>query len=267
MEKLPWNLGRKGLVLGLIGLITLVSLVLMGSRSAQVRLFQSTATCQFSSVPYETGFPDEPQVYGSAYFLLLEFEVVRSQMILDPVIHQLDLTSQLAGRFNRGQKLTPDQAREVLLRRLKVSLPPGLNSHKLEVTVASEQPNEASTIANAIVLRYQNYRRETLQQRYLWSIQQIEQKITLARTNPQEFAKSLRGRPSIEQQQAYLQELVRKLESFREESASPVEVVKILQSATPAAERRWWRLERSWFSEIASQLSEGLGIGDSFTPP
>lgn len=262
MKKLPWNLGRKGLVLSLVALVLLV---LMGSRSAQVRLYQSTAICQVASELLEKGVMEEQQVYGSPYFLLVEFEVFKSQTILDPVIHQLDLTGRFAGRFRHGQKLTTDQAREILFRRLRVSQSRDLK--ELEVTAASELPDEASTIANAIVLRYQNYRRETLQQRYLWSIQQIEQKITLARTNPQEFAKSLRGRPSIEQQQAYLQELIRKLESFREESASPVEVVKILQSATPAAERRWWRLERSWFSEIASQLSEGLGIGDSFTPP
>lgn len=264
MKKLPWNLGRKGLALGLFAL---VSLVLMGSRSAQVRLYQSTATCQVASELLEKGVMEEQQVYGSPYFLLVEFEVVRSQTILDPVINQLDLTSQFAGRFNHGRKLTTDEAREVLGRRLRVFQSKDFKAPKLEVTVASEQPEEASAIADAIILRYQNYHRETRQQRYLRSIQQIEQKITLARTNPREFAKSLRGRPSIEQQQEYLQELVRKLESFREESASPVEVVKILQSAKPAAERRWWRLERSWLSEIESQLTESLAKAGLYTSP
>lgn len=263
MKGITWNLGGKGLVLGIV---VIVSVLLIGRRPAQVRLYLSTATCQVAPDLLATEFLEESPTYGGGFFISAEFEVVVSPVILDPVIHQFDLTQRFAGRFNSGRKLTTDQAREVLLRRLRVSQSPDLNAPELDVTVASEQPEEASTIANAVISRYQDYHRENRQLRYLRGMQQIEQEIILAQSNPWEPGNAPDGRDSIQQQQDHLQDLVRKLKCYHEKRASTIEVVTILRSATPSAERRWWQLEQSWLSKILFDLSECLGKAGIYTP-
>lgn len=89
------------------------------------------------------------------FFIQTEFEVIQSETILDPVIERLELGTKWAKAYG-GQPLKLVETRRIL--KNKVKLNPVRNTTLIDVTVYSENPEEAKDIANAIAEAYKKHR-------------------------------------------------------------------------------------------------------------
>jgi len=92
-------------------------------------------------------------------FLQKTFEIIQSQVVLDPVIEQLKLNEKWGKKYNNGVALKTAITLQILQPRL--ALQPVRNTELINVTVYSEDRNEAAQIANAIAQSYQDYRIES----------------------------------------------------------------------------------------------------------
>lgn len=93
------------------------------------------------------------------YFIQTEFEVIQSQLVLDPVITRLNLNVQWGKKYFNGETLKSTEAREILKGRM--SLAPVRNTKLIAITIFSDDRNEAAQIANAIAESYRDYRLAT----------------------------------------------------------------------------------------------------------
>jgi capsular exopolysaccharide synthesis family protein len=92
------------------------------------------------------------------YFIQTEFEVIQSEVVLGKVIEAMNLNERWGKKYNGGQKFTTTETM-VLLKR-QIDLRPVRNTSLIEIRVFSENPEEASQLANKISLAYQEYRLE-----------------------------------------------------------------------------------------------------------
>ena len=92
------------------------------------------------------------------YFIQTEFEVIQSEVVLGKVIEAMNLNERWGKKYNGGQKFTTTETM-VLLKR-QIDLRPVRNTSLIEIRVFSENPEEASQLANKIALAYQEYRLE-----------------------------------------------------------------------------------------------------------
>lgn len=90
------------------------------------------------------------------YFIQTEFEVIRSQQILERVIEELNLNEEWGRRYAGGQTLKTTETIRFLLR--QINLKPVRNTSLIEIEVFSENPQEAADLANAIAQAYTAYR-------------------------------------------------------------------------------------------------------------
>jgi capsular polysaccharide biosynthesis protein len=93
---------------------------------------------------------DDPQ------FLQTTFEIIQSQTVLDPVIDKLHLNAMWGKKYKGGEPLEATNTLKLL--KARISLTPERNTKIIDITVYSEDKNEAAQIANAIVQSYQDYR-------------------------------------------------------------------------------------------------------------
>lgn len=89
------------------------------------------------------------------YFIQTEFEVIQSQVVLEPVIAKLNLNVEWGKKYFNGETLKTSEAVEILKGRL--SLAPVRGTKLIAITVYSDDRNEAAIIANAVAESYQEY--------------------------------------------------------------------------------------------------------------
>jgi capsular polysaccharide biosynthesis protein len=102
----------------------------------------------------------QPKVYKSGATIQAntsEFEVIRSHAVLSNVVAKLNLDEVWGNKYNRGRRLSYSEAEEVLKQRLRLRNIE--NTHFIEISVYTGDPNEAAALANAIAKTYDQYRR------------------------------------------------------------------------------------------------------------
>jgi uncharacterized protein involved in exopolysaccharide biosynthesis len=117
--------------------------------------YASTARIKVESDKPITG----DQADYDPYFIQTAFEIIQSQVILNPVIDKLQLNVQWGKKYYAGQTLKPAETLEILKSRLQ--LMPVRNTKLISITVYSDDRNEAAQIANAIAESYKDYRVKT----------------------------------------------------------------------------------------------------------
>jgi len=90
------------------------------------------------------------------YFLQTEFEVMQSQLVLEPVIARLNLDVEWGKKYFNGETLKTSEAMEILKARLRLA--PVRGTKLIAITVYSDDRNEAARLANAIADSYWAYR-------------------------------------------------------------------------------------------------------------
>lgn len=99
---------------------------------------------------------DRPATNYDPYFIQTQFEVMRSQLVLQPVIEKLNLNNQWGKKYNAGETLKSAETEQILKGRL--SLQPVRNTKLVSITVYGDDKMEAAQIANAIADSYKEYR-------------------------------------------------------------------------------------------------------------
>jgi uncharacterized protein involved in exopolysaccharide biosynthesis len=112
--------------------------------TARIKVEQDTAAMPSVSAGYDP------------YFLQKTFEIIQSPVVLDPVIEKLKLNEKWGKKYNNGVALKTADTLQILQQRL--ALQPVRNTELINVTVYSEDRNEAAQIANAVAESYQQYR-------------------------------------------------------------------------------------------------------------
>jgi capsular exopolysaccharide synthesis family protein len=91
-----------------------------------------------------------------AYFIQTEFKIMQSEIVLGKVIQALDLNNVWGKKYYRGETLKTDETVRLLKQRINLS--PERNTKLINITVYSEDKDDAAKLANAIAKAYQNYR-------------------------------------------------------------------------------------------------------------
>ncbi len=89
------------------------------------------------------------------YFIQTEFEIIQSQVVLEPVIAKLNLNVEWGKKYFKGETLKTTEAIEMLKGRL--SLAPVRGTKLIAITVYSDDRREAATVANAVAESYLDY--------------------------------------------------------------------------------------------------------------
>jgi succinoglycan biosynthesis transport protein ExoP len=117
-----------------------------------------------ASIKIERDVTDVPGIDGQRtvggiydpYFIQTEFEVIQSELILDPVIERLNLNEVWQKKFNNPTKLKTSDTRAIL--KSMIELRPVRNTLLIDITVYSDNSQEAANIANAVAEVYSDYR-------------------------------------------------------------------------------------------------------------
>jgi capsular exopolysaccharide synthesis family protein len=115
-----------------------------------------------------------PQSYNpyDPYFIQTEFEVIQDRVVLGKVIETLGLNEAWGKKYNGGETLKTPETMDFLKRRMNLN--PVRNTKLIEITVYSEDKNEAARIANTIADVYRNYRLSQRRQLTLNGIKVLE---------------------------------------------------------------------------------------------
>ncbi|MGD0207302.1 MAG: polysaccharide biosynthesis tyrosine autokinase [Verrucomicrobiota bacterium] len=97
-----------------------------------------------------------PYTSYDPYFIQTEFEIIQDRVVLGKVIEALNLNVEWGKKYFGGETLKTPETMEFLKRRM--SLMPVRNTKLIEITVYSEDKNDAARLANAIAEAYRNYR-------------------------------------------------------------------------------------------------------------
>ena len=151
---------RKTVILAVFLLVvitaTLVTFILPESYSstAKIRVDRDSPDISLADRSMPNGIYD-------AYFIQTEFETIRSRVVLEKVIDQMDLNNVWGKRMNNGQPLRTEETMAIL--KGKLQLAPVRNTMFIEITVYSESPKEAADFANEVARAYKDYRLERWQ--------------------------------------------------------------------------------------------------------
>lgn len=133
----------------------------------------------------ETGTPIGTEVQT---VLKTEADLVRSEIILSPVVEKLDLNNAWGKRYNAGQKLKTMESCEIAKKRLNLETLP--NSALIQIEITGDDAEEAVKIANAVAEAYCDYRvdrrrriEETTASNLVEMCREPLAKVTAARTN------------------------------------------------------------------------------------
>src|ERR1035437_4803754 len=103
---------------------------------------------------------DQPTTGYDPYLIQTQFEIMQSQVVLDPVIDKLNLNVEWGKKYNNGETngetLKTTKTMEILKQRM--GLTPIRNTKLVSITVYSDDKKEAAQIANAIAESYRDYR-------------------------------------------------------------------------------------------------------------
>lgn len=110
------------------------------------------------------------------YYIQTQFEIIQSEVVLGKVIEALDLNTHWGKKYSNGEALKTTDTIGILKGRM--TLRPVRNTSLIEITVYSEDKDEAARIANAVAETYREHRMQertrlsqggikVLEQRYL----------------------------------------------------------------------------------------------------
>ncbi|MDB6068626.1 MAG: ywqD 2 [Pedosphaera sp.] len=162
---------RKTVILAVFLLVvvtaTIVTFVLPEDYSSKARI---QVDRDITDVPSVSGSSQMPGIYDP-YFMQTEFEVIQSEAVLSNVVEKLDLTHAWAKKAGlpEGSALTTSECRAGLKHML--DLRPERNNSLFDITVYSQDKQEAATVANAIAEVYRQYRLDERQRILLTGIE------------------------------------------------------------------------------------------------
>lgn len=113
-----------------------------------------------TDVPSVNGQPSLSGIYDP-YFIQTEFEVIRSQVILDKVVDKLNLNEVWHQKHNTPGLYKTFESRQIL--GSMIELHPQRNTSLIDITVFSDDKDEAAKIANTVADVYQQYRYDVRQ--------------------------------------------------------------------------------------------------------
>jgi len=162
---------RKTVILAVFLLVvitaTLVTFILPESYSSSTRI---KIERDQSDV---TGFTERPMTLGyDPYFIQTEFELIKSEVILDKVIEDLNLNVEWGKKYAAGERLKTPETMAMLENRL--DLRPVRNTSLIEIRVFSEKPEEAARIANEIADVYKKHRQDQRKEMSTGGIKALE---------------------------------------------------------------------------------------------
>ncbi|HWF19283.1 MAG TPA: Wzz/FepE/Etk N-terminal domain-containing protein, partial [Verrucomicrobiae bacterium] len=121
------------------------------------------------------GVADHPNMSGvyDPYFIQTEFEVIQSEKVLDKVIDKLDLNTAWQRKYGSDSKFKTSESRQALKR--MIELRPERNTMLIDITVYSDNKQEAMQIANTVAEVYSDYRQEERKKLTLGGIEAFNQ--------------------------------------------------------------------------------------------
>lgn len=137
---------------------TAVTFILPESYASTVRIIVESDVSDIS-------MGEERSVSQAAYdpyFLQTTFELIQSQAVLSNVVSTLNLNIEWGKKYFNGETLKTTEAIEFLKRRMHLDTV--RNTKYINITVYSEDKNDAARLANAIAIAYQDYRLQQRQQ-------------------------------------------------------------------------------------------------------
>jgi capsular exopolysaccharide synthesis family protein len=113
-----------------------------------------------------------PYAAYDPYFIQTEFEIIQDRVVLGKVIESLNLNEVWGKKYFGGEMLKTPETMEFLKKRM--SLMPVRNTKLIEITVYSEDKNDAARLANTIAETYRDYRLHLRRQLSLNGIKVLE---------------------------------------------------------------------------------------------
>lgn len=222
----------------------------------QPEMFPATARIKLERPALDALYPNHAQTYDP-YFIQTEFEAIQSETILGRVIDDLDLKNAWSRRFTKGEALKRSETLALL--RTRLELRPVRSTTLVEIRVVSEDPGEASKIANAIADSYGEWRRDAghrLMEESLKSLEtraqeqkakievasenleKLRKEVGLSETQPAELDKLYpeyaRAKQQLEDMKDFLKLLERKIKLEKDELLVPQSAqVEIIERAVP----------------------------------
>ena len=149
---------RKTVIISVFLLIaitaTVVTFILPESYSSTARIEINPDSGVISSM--SGGTPESSYLPYDAYFIQTEFEIMQSEKVLGRVIEAMDLNNVWGAKFNGNVPLKTEDSMQMLKQRM--SLSPERNTKLIDITVYSEDKNDAARLANGIAQAYHDYR-------------------------------------------------------------------------------------------------------------
>src|ERR1017187_2875928 len=131
-----------------------------------------------------------------AYFIQTEFEKMQSEKVLGRVIAALDLNNAWGKKYNNNIPLKTEDTMQLL--KGKMVLSPERNTKLIDITVYSDDRNDAAQLADGIAQAYQDYRLDLRNTNTLNGIRVLEDefqsaqnKIQSVQTNVDQLRKQL----------------------------------------------------------------------------
>jgi len=153
---------RKTVILAVFLLVvitaTLVTFILPES-------YSSTTRIKVEGNQPDVAFASDPRMMGGGYdpyFIQTEFETIRSERVLSNVVASLELKKQWGNKYNGGQELKMPEAISIL--KGHMALNPVRNTKFIEITMYSDNRDEAAKLANDVATAYREFRNEELLQ-------------------------------------------------------------------------------------------------------
>lgn len=180
---------RKTVILAVFLLVvitaTVVTFILPESYSSKARIKVDRDVTDVQSVA------ERPNITGvyDPYFMQTEFEVIQSERVLDKVIEKLDLNRVWQRKYGSANPFKTAESRMALKR--MIDLRPSRNTMIIDITVFSDNKQEAADIANAIAEVYQQYRKDQRVELTLHGIQAFEQEMEVQNTKVAEQEKKV----------------------------------------------------------------------------
>jgi capsular exopolysaccharide synthesis family protein len=107
------------------------------------------------------------------YFIQTAFEIIQDQVVLGKVIENLNLNTEWGKKYGGGETLKTSETMELLKKRM--TLDTVRNTKLIEITVYSEDKDEAARIANAVAEAYRNYRLNLRMQQSMGGIKVLQE--------------------------------------------------------------------------------------------
>ena len=148
---------RKTVIISVFLLIaitaTVVTFILPESYSSTARIEINPDSGDISTIG---GLPSSSYLPYDAYFIQTEFEIMQSEKVLGRVIESLDLNNAWGTKYNGNVPLKTEDTMQLLKQHM--NLIPERNTKLIDVSVYSDDKNEAARLANGIAQAYHDYR-------------------------------------------------------------------------------------------------------------